>query len=33
MDLSGFKWTRKPKEFQIIGNGIEVTTKPYTDLF
>ena len=33
MDLKDFKWTREPKHFKIENNRIEITTKPYTDLW
>lgn len=33
MNLDDFKWTRSPESCKITKNGIEVVTKPYTDLW
>ncbi|EOS62238.1 hypothetical protein C815_00019 [Firmicutes bacterium M10-2] len=33
MELSNFKWTRKPKDYTISDSKIEIVTKPYTDLW
>ncbi len=33
MDIKKFKWTREPQEYKIEKDKIEMTTKPYTDLW
>lgn len=33
MDLNSFEWTRTPAAYNIAGGKIEVTTKPFTDLW
>ena len=33
MDFSRFQWTRKPENYKISDNRIEITTKPHTDLW
>lgn len=33
MDLTKFKWTRKPEKYEIKQNTIEMITKPHTDLW
>lgn len=33
MDFKKFKWTREPESYKIIGDTIEVVTKPHTDLW
>lgn len=33
MNMDDFTWIRKPKEYKIWENGIEITTTPYTDLW
>lgn len=33
MDLNRFEWTRTPADFKISGTKIEITTKPFTDLW
>ena len=33
MDLQKFKWTRKPKSYEIYENKIAITTAPHTDLW
>lgn len=33
MDLNIFEWTRTPAAYNIAGGKIEVTTKPFTDLW
>lgn len=32
-DIKNLEWTRKPKNFTVKGNTIEITTEPYTDLW
>ena len=32
-DIKSLKWTREPKDFKIDENKIEITTKPFTDLW
>ena len=33
MDIRDFKWTRKPQEYRMEDNRVEITTKPHTDLW
>lgn len=33
MNLEDFKWTRKPANFRVKEDKIEIVTKPYTDLW
>lgn len=33
MDLKNFKWTRKPLEYKIEGDRLEIITMPHTDLW
>lgn len=33
MDLKKFKWTRKPQEYKIEGDRLEIITMPHTDLW
>lgn len=33
MDLTKFKWTRKPERYEIGQDKVEIVTKPYTDLW
>jgi regulation of enolase protein 1 (concanavalin A-like superfamily) len=33
MDISKFKWTRDPLDYKIVNCGVEMTTKPHTDLW
>lgn len=33
MNIEQFKWIRKPKEYKISENIIEIVTNPYTDLW
>ncbi len=33
MDYNQFKWIREPKDYKIINDTIEITTKPHTDLW
>lgn len=33
MDLKNFKWTRKPQEYKIEGDRLEIITMPHTDLW
>lgn len=33
MNMNEFKWTREPQEYKIENDRIEITTKPYTDLW
>lgn len=33
MDFTKFKWTREPESWQVIGDRIEIVTKPFTDLW
>lgn len=33
MDFQKFKWTRKPKSYEIYENKIAITTAPHTDLW
>ena len=33
MDFTKFNWTREPASCQMIGGGMEIVTKPYTDLW
>lgn len=33
MDMTAFQWTREPGEWQLKDGRMEVTTKPYTDLW
>ena len=33
IDLRSFKWTREPAAYFVDENKIEITTKPYTDLW
>lgn len=33
MDISKFKWTREPLDYKIIDCGVEMATKPHTDLW
>lgn len=33
MDFKKFRWTREPESYKIIGDTIEVVTKPHTDLW
>ncbi|MGH1829916.1 DUF1349 domain-containing protein [Enterococcus gilvus] len=33
MDLKNFNWTRFPESFTLLTEGIEVVTKPHTDLW
>ncbi|WP_288226860.1 DUF1349 domain-containing protein [uncultured Enterococcus sp.] len=33
MDLKNFTWTRFPESFTLLTEGIEVVTKPHTDLW
>ncbi len=33
MNLSSFKWTRQPKDYQIKEDTITITTQPHTDLW
>lgn len=32
-DMSKLEWTRKPKDFKVTDNTIEIITKPHTDLW
>lgn len=32
-DINKLKWTREPKDYKIDSDKIEITTKPYTDLW
>ncbi|MDE6275709.1 MAG: DUF1349 domain-containing protein [Clostridia bacterium] len=33
MDIKNFKWTREPSKYEILGDRVEVVTKPHTDLW
>lgn len=33
LDVAAFNWTREPRDYRITDSGIEVTTKPHTDLW
>lgn len=33
MNLKDFKWTREPQSYEIKEDSIEITTKPFTDLW
>lgn len=33
IDLKSFKWTREPAAYFVDESKIEITTKPYTDLW
>lgn len=33
MDITNFKWTRKPKDYCFYDNKAEIVTAPYTDLW
>lgn len=33
MNLKEFKWLRQPADFKISDDKIEITTKPFTDLW
>ncbi len=33
MDLSEFKWTREPAEYEILDRAVKITTDPHTDLW
>lgn len=33
LDSSKFRWTRKPADYSITDDQIEITTKPFTDLW
>ena len=33
MDINSFTWTREPERCEIYDDRIEITTKPYTDLW
>ncbi|HBA69322.1 MAG TPA: DUF1349 domain-containing protein [Lachnospiraceae bacterium] len=33
MDFTKFQWTREPESWQVIGDRIEIVTKPFTDLW
>ena len=33
MDLNCFKWTREPAAYKVEAGTIEITTKPFTDLW
>lgn len=33
MDTSNFKWIRKPADFAVLPDRIEITTEPHTDLW
>jgi len=33
MELKNFKWTRKPTQYNIFDNKVEIVTKPFTDLW
>lgn len=33
MDMRKFKWTRKPQEYKIEDNRLEIITEPHTDLW
>lgn len=33
MELKNFQWTRKPAQYKIFDNKIEIVTKPFTDLW
>ncbi len=33
MDMRKFKWTRKPQEYKIENNRLEIITEPHTDLW
>ena len=31
--IQNFKWTREPADFTLSDDGVEIITKPYTDLW
>ena len=33
MNFDSFKWIRKPAEFKVESDRIEITTEPHTDLW
>ncbi|MBU5363424.1 DUF1349 domain-containing protein [Enterococcus raffinosus] len=33
MNLQNFKWTRFPESYEIFNDGLEIVTKPHTDLW
>lgn len=33
MDINKFQWTREPIDYKIVDCGVEIITKPYTDLW
>ena len=33
MDIKNFKWTREPSKYEILGDRVEIVTKPHTDLW
>lgn len=33
MNLQNFNWTRFPESYELFNNGVEIVTKPYTDLW
>ena len=33
VNINEWKWTREPKEFKVLGDKIEITTNPHTDLW
>ena len=33
MEMKEFQWTREPQDYKIENDRIEITTKPYTDLW
>lgn len=33
MNLQNFTWTRFPESYEIFNNGLEIVTKPHTDLW
>jgi len=33
MDLTQFEWTREPADWKMFDGGMEIITKPYTDLW
>ena len=33
MNFDSFKWIRKPVEFRVESDWIEITTEPHTDLW
>ena len=33
MDMTGFQWTREPKQYDIDSTKVEIVTAPHTDLW